>query len=311
MAAPVLAEPAGPDRMVLWQQACTPTRVATAATAGGGRTARPHLGDARVPTADAWRSFVDESAAPQTAGVHHDGMRVLGADVCPGGWVGIALAGSRVQAYLDPTIGGLVAQAVTEGPLAIVGIDMPIGLPDAGPRQADTLAKEAVGPRRSSVFLTPPRPALGEPTHAEAVATSRRLTGAGSSIQAYGLRHTIAQVEDWLREDLRVRDGQCRRAGVTVVEVHPEVSFAALNGAPLSTRKSTWAGARQRQALLAAAGIVLPDDLGAAGSRAGVDDVLDAAAVAWTAARVAAGQARCLPDPPEPGGDGLPAAIWT
>jgi predicted RNase H-like nuclease len=43
----------------------------------------------------------------------------------------------------------------------------------------------------------------------------------------------------------------------------------------------------------------------------GVDDVLDAAAVAWTAVRVARGVARHLPDPPERFSDGIDCAIWT
>lgn len=54
----------------------------------------------------------------------------------------------------------------------------------------------------------------------------------------------------------------------------------------------------------------MPDDLGAAGEQARVDDVLDAAVVAWTAQRVAAGEARPLPDPPETFSDGIPCAIW-
>ena len=42
-----------------------------------------------------------------------------------------------------------------------------------------------------------------------------------------------------------------------------------------------------------------------------VDDLLDAAAVAWTAARFARGDARRVPDPPERFSDGVAAAIWT
>ncbi|HKY64927.1 MAG TPA: DUF429 domain-containing protein, partial [Acidimicrobiales bacterium] len=60
----------------------------------------------------------------------------------------------------------------------------------------------------------------------------------------------------------------------------------------------TWAGAAARRAAMAAEGIVVPDDIGPAGLVAGSDDVLDAAAVAWTARRIAAGTARCFPDPP-------------
>jgi predicted RNase H-like nuclease len=78
----------------------------------------------------------------------------------------------------------------------------------------------------------------------------------------------------------------------------------------LTVRKRTREGARLRRELLAAAGVALPVDLGVARARAAVDDVLDAAVVAWTARRVAAGAAISLPDPPEVFSDGLPAAIW-
>ncbi len=57
----------------------------------------------------------------------------------------------------------------------------------------------------------------------------------------------------------------------------------------------------RRRTFLAAHGIELGDDLAAAG-RVPVDDVLDAAAVAWTAGRIAAGVALCLPTGPTPAG---------
>nr|WP_246594095.1 DUF429 domain-containing protein [Streptomyces auratus] len=55
--------------------------------------------------------------------------------------------------------------------------------------------------------------------------------------------------------------------------------------------------------------MVLPDDLGDAG-RTPPDDVLDAAAAAWTADRIARGRARPLPNPPERTAGGCPVAIW-
>ena len=88
------------------------------------------------------------------------------------------------------------------------------------------------------------------------------------------------------------------------------VAYLMLAGAPLPDGKRTWAGVHHRRHLLAAAGIHVPDDLGPAGRLAAVDDVLDAAAAAWTAARVAAGTATPLPDPPVEHDDGWPAAIW-
>lgn len=110
----------------------------------------------------------------------------------------------------------------------------------------------------------------------------------GVSRQAYALAPKVRQVDGWVRT-----------AGVRVVEAHPELSFAALAGFVLPTRKATWAGAEQRRELLARAGIRIAADIGEAGSQAAVDDVLDAAVVAWTARRVATGDARCRPDPPE------------
>jgi predicted RNase H-like nuclease len=226
------------------------------------------------------------------------GERVLGVDACKAGWVGITLQGNETRGYLASTISDLVDQAAADGPLEAVAVDIPIGLPDEGRRQADVLAKAAIGPRRLSVFMTPVRSALLAPTHATAVAINRELAGEGISLQAFGLRPKLLEVERWVTE-----------TNHHVVEVHPEVSFAFLAGEPLSTRKSTWAGAQRRHGLLATAGIRLAGDLGAAGA-AGVDDVLDAAAAAWTARRLTRGQAISMPDPPEQFSDGLSCAIW-
>ncbi len=55
---------------------------------------------------------------------------------------------------------------------------------------------------------------------------------------------------------------------------------------------------------------MLPEGLGAAVEKVPADDVLDAAAVAWSAGRIAHGQAVCVPDPPQTGDRGQPIAIW-
>lgn len=95
-----------------------------------------------------------------------------------------------------------------------------------------------------------------------------------------------------------------------VVEGHPEVSFATLAGRHLRHPKRTWAGVAERRDLLAGAGILPAGDLGEAGERAGVDDIVDTAILSWTAARYAAGVARSYPDPPEPMPNAVSAAIW-
>ncbi|MFC5744483.1 DUF429 domain-containing protein [Actinomadura rugatobispora] len=231
-----------------------------------------------------------------------DDVRVLGVDACRNGWLGIVLGGGAPAAHHARAIGDLVAAAAGRAPLDVVAIDIPIGLPDTGRRQADLRAREAARPRWQSVFMTPVRQALAAPDLASANARSREINGTGISAQAYALRTGILQVDAWVRET-RLR----------VAEAHPEVSFARmaeLSGRPPVAGKKSWAGAHQRMALLAAHGITLPADLGGPGAAAGVDDVLDAAAAAWTARRIARGDAECMPDPPEVFSDGLPCAIW-
>lgn len=222
--------------------------------------------------------------------------RVLGVDACKKGWVGITNTG---QGYFGSDIESLTSAAVGEEGLAVIAIDIPIGLPSTGPREADMLARKMVGKRASSVFPTPVRAALAAETHAEATAISVAATGKGLSQQAFGLRKKILEVDHW-----------ARTSQVRVIEVHPEVCFAVMGGGHLSHPKSSWTGAEERRAHLTAAGLVLPADLGKAGELAGVDDVLDAAAACWTALRFATGVAMSYPAAAERFGDGHDAAIW-
>jgi predicted RNase H-like nuclease len=228
--------------------------------------------------------------------------RVIGIDGCADGWVGIVLASDKtVNGFFAATISELVSTAESVGDLAVVAVDMPIGLADRSHRQADLQARKQVGPRHSSVFLAPIRGALDGADHATASELNRQASGFGLSAQAYGLIEKIKEVDAWVRS----KPGPYR-----IVEVHPEVSFKILAGRPLPHAKRTWAGAEDRRGLLGAAGITLPTDLGTAGAAAHVDDVLDAAAAAWTARRVADGVAGCWPDPPEVFSDRMRCAIW-
>lgn len=222
--------------------------------------------------------------------------RAIGVDACRKGWVAVS---SDLRGYFGRTIDELVAMATSDGELGLVAIDIPIGLPTSGPRQADSLARAVVGRRASSVFSTPVRAALAAATHAEATAISVGATGKGLSQQAYALAAKILEVDTW-----------AKAAGHRYIEVHPEVCFATMAGRPLKHSKTTWAGSEERRGLLADAGIVLPAELGMAGEMAGSDDVLDAAAASWTAMRRLAGRAVSHPPEPESFGDGHSAAIW-
>ena len=141
---------------------------------------------------------------------------------------------------MAPTITELVAAVRADHPdLAVVGIDIPIGLPDTAPRQADLLARQRlpVG-RKSSVFPAPTRVATAATTHVEASAANREATGVGLSIQAFRLVPKILEVDAYVRSPR-----SCR-----IVEVHPEVSFAAMDAGSVVPAKRTAAGIESRRA---------------------------------------------------------------
>jgi predicted RNase H-like nuclease len=88
-------------------------------------------------------------------------------------------------------------------------------------------------------------------------------------------------------------------------EVHPELSFTVMAGAPLPDGKHTRAGLAVRRELLAGEGIALPPRVAGAAR----DDLVDAAAVAWSARRIAAGRAAVLTSPAQRADDGAEIAI--
>src|SRR5580692_5622941 len=207
-------------------------------------------------------------------------MRVTGIDACRGGWVAVSLETSGAASV---RAGASLASLLGEDPAVIVGIDMPLGLLDSGWREADRVARGLLGPRRSSVFAIPPRAVWAEPSYQAANQRCRELTGQGFSIQAWGLRAKLLEAN-------RYRD----TCGRPMYEVHPELAFGAMAGAPLPQSKHTAPGRDLRRDLLARAGIILP-----AAGPAPLTDTLDAAAVAWSARRIAAGHAKVIPGRPQ------------
>jgi predicted RNase H-like nuclease len=236
-------------------------------------------------------------------------VRVTGVDACKRGWVAVTLqAPGPVLACvrMHASLAGVLDDGLGSDPARIVGIDMPLGLVEAGWRDADRLARGLLGPRRSSIFAIPPRSVWTQATYQAANQRCRELTGQGFSIQAWGLRPKLLEANDYVQS-----------CGHPMYEVHPELAFGALAGAPLPHSKHTAPGRDLRRELLAGAGIILPltsswaASSAAASASAGVTtltprarklpvtDTLDAAAVAWSAWRIATGNAVVIPDQPQ------------
>ena len=234
-------------------------------------------------------------------------MRVTGVDACRGGWVAVSLDGPDEAEAVDGSgqfrVGTVRAHETLAGVLdghgsRVVGIDMPLGLLGSGWREADRTARGLLGPRRSSVFAIPPRAVWEQASYQAASQRCRELTGQGLSIQAWGLRTRLLEAD-------RFR-GSC---GFPLYEVHPELAFCVLAGAPLAHSKHTAAGRERRRDLLAQAGITLPLVSRARIPRAPVTDTMDAAAVACSAWRIGTGRAVVIPARPQRDDRGLPIAI--
>lgn len=209
---------------------------------------------------------------------------VAGVDGCRSGWA-VVVWGSTIEAMVVERLDDLVAD-VASGRLDALGLDMPLGLPLAGPRLADREARILLGPRRSSMFPTPTAACLEGIDYADANRRGRATDGRGISKQAYNLFPRIREARDAIDPDLQPR----------VSEVHPETSFAVMAGAPMAHPKRTEAGRRERVSALEShvGPIAALLDTGVRGAR--FDDLADAAAAAWTARRIATGTARFLGD---------------
>jgi predicted RNase H-like nuclease len=233
-------------------------------------------------------------------------IRALGVDACRAGWV---VAAGEVDLGGHP---GAVTISVVPDFAAVVGsradrivVDMPIGLPEAwepGGRACDVAARAVLGPGRGpSVFAAPPRPAL------DLVAfDDPRRADLGLTAQAFAILPRIREV------DALVAPEQQDPAGgghPVILEGHPEVIFADLNGgAPLPESKRSAEGRRSRRTLLEARlgrpipVVVLPG--------AAEDDVLDALACLWVAAAPTRSLSALPSGPARRDGRGLEMRIW-
>ncbi len=221
-----------------------------------------------------------------------------GLDGCRRGWV-LAVLGSPAAPLVvtvHDRFGDAMAAADAAGAVA-VGADIPIGLPADGRRIADGEARRLLGPRRGSVFPTPCRVALHAEEYGEALVRSRAVSGKGLSKQAWNLIPKMREVDAWVRP----------HHAAVLFEVHPELAFARLAGAPLEQSKKTAAGLAARGALLrhaleaagtpgAAAAAALRTAAGLTGRGVLLDDVWDAVAVACSARSIARGSGVTLGD---------------
>ena len=218
---------------------------------------------------------------------------MLGVDGWRGQWIGARLDGRRVVLTVLPDAAAVLAVAGVD----VVGIDMPIGLSDDGPRRCDREARALLGRAGSSVFPAPVRPVLDCADYRSACAVSSAASGRALSVQTWNLVPAIRGLDAALGAPADPR----------VHEVHPELAFRALDGR-VASPKATARGLAERIRALEPVMDVL-DALAAAPERVPAVDCLDACAAAWSARRVAEGVASSVGGD-ERDGRGRPMRIW-
>lgn len=231
---------------------------------------------------------------------------VAGVDGCPDGWLYVLEAGpGRLDTGVAPDLSTLLDVLA---PPTVVAVDVPIGLPEKGPRACDGAARDLLTwPRTSSVFPAPIRPVLTCDDHREASDAHRAIDGRGMSAQAFGILPKIREVDAFLRS-------LAASERARIHEVHPEVSFHLWNGGrSMQESKKTLEGRAERLALIDA---VWPGAVGrlelalkATRARCAPDDLLDALAALWSARRIREGTAMRLPPEPVFDDEGLPMVI--
>jgi predicted RNase H-like nuclease len=234
---------------------------------------------------------------------------VLGLDGCRGGWMAVRLDLDRSAppaALVFPNFDAVLADADRA---VAIAVDMPIGFLDVaveGGRLCERMARDRLGPRRSSVFSAPARATLAYPhDYQAALAANRMGGGVGLSRQSF---HLIPKMRELDAAMTPGRQTQVR-------ECHPELAFATLNGGyPMRFMKKTPEGRVERVGVLERAGapfgiergfLDLGRHIGLRSAGAARDDLVDAAVAALSAVRIAKGEAITLPAEPPRDAKGL------
>ncbi len=239
---------------------------------------------------------------------------VAGVDGCRSGWIVVLRplsAPAAATLHFASTFSDVLQ--LTNRCTAI-GIDMPIGLPEIsgiGGRLADREARANLGARQSAVFAVPSRAAVMEQDYREACAVALATSSPPRKVskQCFHLFPRIREIDALMTPPQQDR----------IFECHPELGFWALNNeSPLDQPKKVKSqphppGLELRRALLEAAEYspaFLRSIAGLKRSIAGEDDLLDACACSWSAARILRGNALRFPDPPPLDARGLRMEIW-
>ena len=229
--------------------------------------------------------------------ITQDGL-YIGVDGCRGGWIAAMLdhGDMRLRKYDD------LPSLIEEYPaFDAFLIDMAIGLRNSTKEiRPDDEAKKELGPRASTVFPIPSRDAVYAVGEENQKLANIRTLGKSLAKQSIAIIPKIREIDTFLNEHPEYKN--------KILESHPEVDFARLNGAVLMSRKKEEPGPSQRIDVLSE----FLDKKGLLGIydkakelHCNQDDLIDAICLAVTGALYAHGEYETIPAEPEADEKGL------
>jgi 8-oxo-dGTP diphosphatase len=215
----------------------------------------------------------------------------VGIDGCDGGWMTAILSGDRLSIERHGSITDVLTANKTADKFII---DIPIGLADSreeAVHRPEKAARKILKSKSPSIFPVPFRSVARARTTAEAWDISKKLN-AGANYMTMGIRVAVNEIDIFLQENKAWKN--------VLIESHPEVCFALLNGGnPVMEKKTEQQGIEKRLEILYKNGIdrmsVSSHPLFPKYS----DDVVDAVCLALVGRLVNEGKSTTIPNEDE------------
>ena len=226
-----------------------------------------------------------------------DGL-YIGVDGCRDGWIAAVLGHGDLRLERYDTVSSLVERYPSFDAFLI---DMAVGLRNhPGQLRPDDAARKELGIKGSSVFPIPSRDAVyavGEEAQKQA---NIRTLGKSLAKQSIAIIPKIREVDIFLNDHPEYKN--------RILESHPELDFARLNGSVLTSRKKEEPGLSERKSILSE----YLDEKNLSGMydkakalKCNQDDLIDAICLAVSGAMHAHGQCETIPENPERDENGL------
>ncbi|MDG2253143.1 MAG: DUF429 domain-containing protein [Methylophilaceae bacterium] len=145
--------------------------------------------------------------------------RVIGIDGCKAGWIIAKTLEDKSISF--QIIKNLNDDYLKESNVSLIGIDIPLRLSSSGKRLAEIEARVLLKNRACTIFSPPTLNALTAKNYIDACKINFKECGKQISKQSWNLFPKIKEAQEFLENKSIIELG--------VFEVHPELSFMAMN----------------------------------------------------------------------------------